>query len=265
MAVKDSFAEVDGGPSTGGSQTLLRGLDIIEAVAAGHKALTDLADYLHLTKSTAHRLARALVERGYLATTPRRGYRLGAKLLALGFLAQHKTDLVQIARPHIEALASRTGDTVHLGVIDADMALYLDKIQGQRRVQISSQIGERQPLTSTGLGKALILDHPESYWRERFKADRRAGASAASFAKWRARMKQYVAAGRAFDLEENEDQIRCVAAPIRNAEGRVVAAISVASAAQYMSDSRMEKLSPDARRTAALISRELGWESQPGK
>src|ERR1700733_5566043 len=109
-----SQRKTDNSRSISGSQTLLRGLDIIEAVADGHAPLADLANHLGLTKSTAHRLASALVERGYLASTLRHGYRLGAKLLALGFLAQRKMDLVQIARPHIEALAARTEDTVHL-------------------------------------------------------------------------------------------------------------------------------------------------------
>ncbi len=71
-------------------------------------------------------------------------------------------------------------------------------------------------------------------------------------------MDGYVAAGRAFDLEENEDQIRCVAAPIRDARGRIVGAISVSSAAQYMSDGRLHDLSESVIATARAISRDLG-------
>ena len=101
-----------------GSQTLLRGLDVIEAVADGPILLADLARRLGLTRSTAHRLASALVERRYLNFVPRLGYQFGPKLLELGFLAQQRTDIVQLARPHLEALAARTGDTVHLRVLD---------------------------------------------------------------------------------------------------------------------------------------------------
>ena len=86
-----------------------------------------------------------------------------------------------------------------------------------------------------------------------------AGAPPADYALWADRMRGYVSAGRAFDLEENEDQIRCVAAPIRDASGRIVAAISVSSAAQYMSDDRMAALSADVLDTATTISRDLGW------
>ena len=140
------------------SQTLMRGLDIIEAVAHESVALGDLAVRLGLTKSTTHRLASALVERGFLSYSVRTGYRLGAQMLALGFLAQAQIDLVDIARPQVEALAQLSEDTVHFGVLDDDRALYLDKVGGSRRVNISSRVGDRHPLTSTGLGKALMLD-----------------------------------------------------------------------------------------------------------
>jgi len=245
--------------SSSGSQTLLRGLDVIEAIAARSVPLTALADTLGLTRSTTHRLASALVEREYLAFTPRAGYRLGPKLLTLGFIAQEQADIVQIARGHLEALAEATEDTVHLGILDSDQALYLDKVPGRRRINISSRVGDRQPLTSTGLGKALILDHSSTYWLERFTADQGAGAPAQDPVLWVERMKGYVERGRAFDLEENEDQIRCVAAPVRDASGRIVGAISVSSAAQYMSDERMAALSLEVIDVAGRIGRELGW------
>jgi DNA-binding IclR family transcriptional regulator len=78
-------------------------------------------------------------------------------------------------------------------------------------------------------------------------------------------MAEYVEAGRAFDLEENEDQIRCVAAPIRDARGQIVGAISVSSAAQYMSDARLQDLSASVTATAAAISRDLGHTTKAEK
>jgi len=242
-----------------GSQTLLRGLDVIDAVIDGPITLADLAARLGLTRSTTHRLATALIDRRYLTFVPRLGYHFGPKLLELGFLAQQQTDVVQVARPHLEQLAAATEDTVHLGVLDSERALYLDKIPGRRRVEISSRVGDRQPLTSTGLGKALLLDDDAGQWRKLFEEDHATGGPQTDYAIWEERMRNYVDVGRAFDLEENEDLIRCVAAPIRDASGRIVAAISVSSAAQYMADARMQALSDDVRGTATAISRDLGW------
>lgn len=243
-----------------GSQTLLRGLDMLDQVVDGPINLADLSQRMGLTRSTTHRLANALIDRGFLVFFPREGYQLGPKLLQLGFLAQSQVDLIHTARPHIEALATRTEDTVHLGRIEDERALYLDKIPGRRRVEISSRVGDRQPLTSTGLGKALMIDMAEGDWRRVFDADRAAGAAPADYGVWEERMRGYATSGRAFDLEENEDQIRCVAAPIRDASNRIVGAISVSSAAQYMDDARMETLSDDVLDTARAISADLGWK-----
>jgi DNA-binding IclR family transcriptional regulator len=242
-----------------GSQTLLRGLDMLDKVIDGPVKLAELSQRMGLTRSTTHRLANALIDRGFLTFLPRVGYQLGPKLLQLGFLAQSQADIVQIARPIIEELAMQTEDTVHLGRLDGDLALYLDKIPGRRRVEISSRVGDRQPLTSTGLGKALLLDTDPQEWHRLFETDHASVAPAVDYGQWLDRMKGYAGAGYAFDLEENEDQIRCVAAPVRDASGRIVAAISVSSAAQYMDDDRMTTLSSDVRATANKISHELGW------
>ena len=252
-----------------GSQTLLRGLDVIDVVAAGPIKLVDLASRLGLTRSTTHRLASALTDRRYLSFAPQSGYSLGPKLLELGFRVRDELDLPRIAAPHLERLALLTEDTVHLGVLDRGRVLYLGKIPGKRRINISSRIGELQPVTTTGLGKALILDRDEAAWLDFFRAERsdtgRPGArrrAEISQQDWLARMRGYAQAGYAFDLEENEDQIRCVAAPIRDVAGRTIGAISVSSPAQYMSDHRMQALSKGVMAAAHRISEELGWSGQ---
>lgn len=242
-------------PAGIGSQTLLRGLDILEAVAVRQKTLAMLTAELGLTKSTVQRLAASLVERGYLALVPRRGYRLGPQVLALGFRMQNQLDLVQAARPYLEGLAQSSGDTVHLGVLANDQALYLDKISGSRRIEISSRVGELQPLTTTGIGKALLLDESPARWEALFKSEQPQGIKA----DWLGRMKLYAASGYAFDLEENEDRIRCVSAPIRDGRGAIIGSISVSGAAHYMDDERMAVLADEVRAVVGNISKTLGW------
>ena len=269
----DETSELPTGPSLpeavtpmkglSGSQTLIRGLDVLEAVAAGATNLVVLAEALDLNRSTTHRLAATLVGRRYLSFTPRVGYALGPKLLELGFKARAQMSLPRVSREHMETLAAGTGDTVHLGILDGPRALYLDKIPGSRRVEISSRIGERQPLRSTGLGKALILDESETRWRELYEYEDLEGKRYdVSLAEWLGRMRDYAKAGYALDLEENEDRIRCVAAPVRDATSKIVGAISVSSAAQYMDDDRMRALAEEVRNTAQMISFDLGWQDQ---
>ena len=247
-----------------GSQTLVRGLDVLEAVASGVSSLSGLAATVKLNRSTAHRLASTLVEKRYLTFVPRAGYGLGPKALEVGYQARVQLNIPRVAREHLERLAAQTGDTVHLGVLDGTRALYLDKIPGRRRVEISSRVGELQPLRSTGLGKALLLDADEATLREFYRCEKDSGQRyEVPENVWLKRMRDYARAGYAFDLEENEDRIRCVAAPVRDATSKIKAAISVSSAAHYMDDDRMQALIDDVRDTAEQISRELGWDAPP--
>jgi DNA-binding IclR family transcriptional regulator len=203
-------------------------------------------------------LASALVVLSYLRRAPGGGYALGPKLVELGFRALHGFEISRVARPHLEELARRTGDTVHLGVLDEKEVLYLDKISGTRRVEFSSRIGERQPVWSTGLGKALILHETEQTWRSYFGLAPTRGPQRLSADDWVKRMREYVRKGCAFDLEENEPQVCCVACSVRDASGKVAAAISVASLSTYMDSERMEQLIPQVCETAEQIGRDLG-------
>jgi DNA-binding IclR family transcriptional regulator len=243
-----------------GTQTLERGLAVIDAVARGASTLAELAVSIGLTRSTTQRLATTLVQRRCLNFSRTAGYALGPRLLELGHMTGKRMDLRSVAREQLKALAARTGDTVHLGILDGSKALYLDKIQGSRRVEISSRIGDRQPLRSTGLGKALILDAAESQWREHYDFEARLDSRYdVSLPAWLNRMRDYAKHGYTFDVEENEDRIRCVAAPIRGVDGAIVGALSISSAAQYMDDRRMRALTSEVKATAAAISAALGF------
>ena len=105
------------------------------------------------------------------------------------------------------------------------------------------------------------MGETEGRWRELYDIEDRAGFRYnVDFVLWVKRMRDYAARGYAFDLEENEDRIRCVAAPVHDASGATIGAISVSSAAQYMDEDRMHRLTDEVRSTADAISRELGWE-----
>ncbi|CAH2602917.1 D-galactonate regulator, IclR family [Rhodovastum atsumiense] len=246
-----------------GAQTLFRGLAVIEAVAAGARTLASIGGAIGCTRSTTQRLASALLQAGYLRNDPGRGYVLGPKLIQFGFQAREQMPLAAIARPHLEALAARTEDTVHLGIPEGSEVLYLDKLPGQRGLEMRSRVGHRMPIALTGVGKALMLDMDAAEWRRLYDVGLHHPGSRGTPLPWpeyRARMEGYRAAGATIDLAENEIGIHCVAAPVRDAGGGIVAAISVASAAPYMSEARMQSLVPDVIAAARAVSRELGWK-----
>lgn len=252
-------------PQQAGTQTLLRGLAILEAAAAGARDLRSFGAALGTTRSTTHRLVSSLVQARYLRQV-QSGYLLGPKLIELGTIALEQMPLTAVAHPHLQTLSEQTRDTIHLGVRDGDDVLYIDKIPGTRGLEMRSRVGHRMPLASTGIGKAMMLDLSPDHWSKLLEASHRALAKAAfkpdrqpDIDTFVQRMTRYSQGGFTFDLEENEASIRCVAAPVRDASGQIVAALSVASTIPYMPSERMEELIPVVQRQARAISEELGW------
>ncbi len=249
-----------------GAQALMRGLTVIDAVFEGHHDLAAIGERIQCTRSTTHRLVSALVHAGYLRHDAQ-GYQLGLKLATLGAHAREQMPLAALARPIIEALAQTCGDSVHLGVREHDDVVYLDKIRGSRGLEMRSRPGLRLPLALTGVGRALMLDLGEDEWQRLYTQARDhqrrqpdllvAGLSPLEVPDWpdyRTRLIDYRHTGVVLDLEDNERGIRCVAAPVRDERGVIIAAISIASATPWMSDARLAELGPKVRDAAARLS-----------
>lgn len=249
-----------------GTQTLLRGLGVVQAVAAGARDLKEIARRIGTTRSTTHRLASCLVDERYLRVVPQVGYLLGPKLIELGFQAREELPLVNLAVPYLDELSALTGDTIHLAIREYDEVLYLHKNPGRNGPEMRSRVGHRMPLARTGIGKALLLDDSPQEWQRLYHASLPATGKSLqwpqhpeqSWAQFEQRMGEYVAGGYAFDLEDNEPSIRCVAAPVRDASGRIVAGISIASTVPYMPLEKMAELIPVIKQVAARLSAELG-------
>jgi DNA-binding IclR family transcriptional regulator len=240
---------------------LERGLSVVRAVSDGCVTLAAITRATGCTRSTTQRLVSALVRLGWLGQDADGAYCLGPQLAALGYRAAASNSLATIARPVLERLGHETLDTVHLGVRADDDVLYLDKIAGRRGLEMRSRVGQRMALALTGVGRALMLDLPETSWRKLFDIarERAARAEVTGYAAWLERMQAYRADGCVLDLEDNEIGIRCIAAPVRDRLGDIVAAISVASATPYLPLERMEAITPQVRGAAHELSALMGW------
>lgn len=240
------------------SQTLMRGLDIIETVSRGKASIADIAEQTGMTYSTTHRILSALQQRHYITRDQDNGYRLGRKVLELGYKAYSQIDLTRLAYPLLAQLAKVTADTVHLGYAEGDTIIYLEKVASRRAVEISSRIGGSKPMISTGIGKALLLDQDDTQWAALYDRNAHILRDPISKKEWLSMMGHYAKLGYAFDLGEDESSIRCVAAPIYDSSRKIVAAISVSSTVQHMAPERMQNLAPLVKNTARQISMELG-------
>ncbi len=253
--VNATQAREDAGVTPPASQTLVRGLDVLEVVAGGPVALPTLANRLGLARSTTHRLATALLERRYLTLVPREGYGLGPKLLELGACAQEQTALVRVARPYMARLASESLDTALLCVGDGGGVLLLERVPGHRRLLPALRVGERMAITEGAPGFALLLDD-EAGWPAAFARDRGADAPIGDFLDG---MQTFARLGYAYDLAVSADWVRSLAAPVRDVTGTIVAAIGLASAAQYLDDARLGTLGAALAEAAASLSADMGF------
>ncbi|MFT6925489.1 MAG: DNA-binding IclR family transcriptional regulator [Psychromonas sp.] len=227
---------------------LFKAIEVINAIAAGNRNLKDVCASVAFPKSTVHRILQGLIDARYIRDMPGIGLVLGTRIIQLGNIAQNDMPIKEIAHPFLRLLSEETNETVHLGIKDEDEVFYLDKVPGNRSIQLRSKIGDRLPLASTGVGKALMLDMPIREIHRLIKSQIKKNPDEII-----QRMKSYVAKGYCFDLEDNDDLVYCVAVPIRSHNEKIIASISITSVKEYMPIDRMNKLVSVLKRYAEDI------------
>jgi IclR family pca regulon transcriptional regulator len=255
---------------TGNSQSLERGLAILSAFRPGTPELgiADLARELGLSRSTSHRYVSTLARLGFLDQNARtRKYRLGPRVLDLGFAAINSMELRQISVSHLQQLADDTGHTVNMGILDGVDVVYIERCRtsqrGQREIDLNLHVGSRLPAYCTSMGKVLLahLD-PERLAEElsRIELVDRGPNTITTRAGLVAELQRVRERGVAVNNEELAYGLRSIAVPVRGQGGEVVAAINLAvhrSAASI--EDLVERLSPKMQRAAAGISTLLGY------
>jgi IclR family transcriptional regulator, acetate operon repressor len=214
--------------------SLKRTLAMLEAVIAdgGHSSVTALARQIGMPKATAHRQVTTLVAEGYLLPAGGGRHVAGARLLGLLHRLDEKQIIANVAAPLLHELAVRVRSVVQLGTFENDMVTYRIKT-GRGASALFTRIGMQLEAYCSGIGKVLLANLPE--------AEREAYLASGSFvaltertivepARLREELDAVRAQGFAIDDEEVAPGLRCMAVPLRNNDGRVLAAISVSQA-----------------------------------
>lgn len=211
-------------------KTVVKALGLLELIRAKPgQRVSDLAVASGVPIPTCSRLLEALVETRLIRR--RNGlFELGPHCLALAESFREVFNLDHDARAHLEKLSALTGETAHIGVLDDGECVYVDKVDSPQSVRMYSKVGGRSPLHSSGIGKALLSAAPPDVFDRVCEIGlvRRTPRTITDPERLREEIALIAARGYAIDDVENEEGIRCIAAPVRGADGYAVAAVSVA-------------------------------------
>lgn len=245
---------------SGGVPALERALTVLESLAQSRKgySASELSRRLNLPKSSVHLILRTLERRGYLQKQAAGGrYRFGMKLVALGRTALDGVELRDEARPALAALVTKTGLTVHMGVLERSEIVIIERVESTSPVRVVSWVGRRMDLNSTAIGKALIAYLPEAEFEVQVRPShlsRHNERTIGTMTALRRELDRVLQRGYSTCDEEDEVGVRCVGAPILNAGGHSVAAISVAGTTLQIPVERIPELGEQVKAAAAEIS-----------
>jgi DNA-binding IclR family transcriptional regulator len=247
------------------AQTVAKAMGLLELLSR-KKALTAslIISETGMHKSTAYRLLGTLTRLGYIRKDSNTGlYSLSPKILSLASAVTETRDITEIARPWLEEIHRKTGEAVHLAVLDKDELVYLDKIESTRslRVVMSSRPGSHAPLYCTGIGKILLSGMGDHQFRDYLKTLKFSGYTENTITDASALLTEIDRIreqGYAEDNEEHEDGVYCIAAPVRGPGGNIAAAFSVSIPSVRKAEALDSGLVNDVKKASEGISRAAG-------
>jgi DNA-binding IclR family transcriptional regulator len=251
------------GESAGGVQSVDRAISVLEILAQrGEAGVSEVAADIGVHKSTAFRLLAALEERELVEQTQDRGkYRLGFGILRLASAVPGQLDVIHQARAICEQLAAHVGETVNIAVRRSHFVVNIDQARGPSAVATHNWVGELTPLHATSSGKVLLAYMTPEQRRKALAESGLERLTPHTITSQRDLDAQIDAAARdgfASSIEELEEGLNAVAAPVRDHTGGVIAALSVSGPVYRFTEERMREVTPDVVAAAASISNRMG-------
>lgn len=243
-----------------GDGTVGKALDVLDKVAAKGRPVrfSELLNESQHPKATLYRLLQTLVSQGMLAYDDAlQTYSLGIRLVRLAHAAWRQSSIAPIARPFIKELSEIVGETVHLAQLDGGQVLYVDKRNAADPIDMYSQAGKVGPGYCTGVGKALMAFQEPTELDEIIKKQafyKYTEATLVTEEMLRADLQKIRAEGVAYDREEHEPGIICVAAPILSSKGRPIGALSVTTSTLRKDLEELKEVRPVLLDTASKIA-----------
>ncbi|MDW7675679.1 MAG: IclR family transcriptional regulator [Bacillota bacterium] len=246
--------------------SVAKALSILAAISKSDKemGLTEISTQVGLHKSTTFRLLYTLENQGFIIKDSDTKYKLGLKILELAGDLLEQLDLRKIARPILEELVKDCNETAHLVVLDSNHIVYIDKEESTNAIRLHSRIGIPGFAHSTSAGKAILAFLPKAKVLQLVKETgfpKRTDNTIDNEADFLAHLETIKKRGYAIDDIENQEGVRCIAAPVQNHLGQVIAAISMAGPSNRITLERIEEeLKFKVMEAAQAVSRVLGYK-----
>ncbi|MFF2455285.1 IclR family transcriptional regulator [Peribacillus simplex] len=249
-------------------KSVSRALDIITIVSLkkGGLGVTEISKQIDINKSSVYRILSTLVQYGYIeqdSETER--YKLGYKFLEISSKLLESIDLRSEARQYLQELENTTNEVIHLVVYDQGEVVYIEKLEGNETLRMHSKVGKRAPMHCTSVGKAILAYLPSNVVLnilEQKGMPRHTDKTITNKDDFLQELIQVRIKGYALDLEENEYGITCIAVPIFDHSGKVIAAVSISGPTMRMTDQRIDLLQLQMIQIGKKISTRLGFESR---
>lgn len=246
-------------------KSLVKALNILEVLSEEEPpyTLTQLSRRLHLHVSTVHRLLVNLLRHGFVEEDPLSGgYQLSFRVLRMGLRVLDRLDFRRVALPLLRELNQRTKETVHLAILQENRAISIEKFDSPQPVGLDARLGGVRPLHCTGVGKMLLAYQSEEMLNQLAHApglERLTPHTITSLPQLRRDLERIREQGYAVDQEEAVEGLRCVAGPVFDHTGRIVAAFSVAGPATRLTSARIPEIARLVRETSQQIAYRLGF------
>jgi DNA-binding IclR family transcriptional regulator len=248
-------------------KVLLNTCSIFDILIKKNRPVTihELSETLNIYPSTIHRILDTLHYLGYIEKRlDSDEYQIGLRAIELGLVKLDQISLIKEANPYLEALSKEMNENVYLGVLFEGEVMYEAKKEALRKISLITHVGTRAPVYCTSLGKVLIANLPPKE-REKILGDKPLQRLAKNTIIDRKVLEKEIVKvqklGYAIDDEEYENEIRCVAAPIRSHQGEVIAAVSISGPSYRFTPDREATMVKAVIETAKEISIRLGWKA----
>jgi DNA-binding IclR family transcriptional regulator len=246
-------------------QSVSHALDVLEEFQGDVDELgvTELSKKLKLHKNNVFRILATLQSRNYIEQNKaNENYRLGLKCLHLGQTFIQQRGMLKQAKPILQELAEKTGETSYMSILRGSDVVYLDVVEPTTTVRVVSRLGLHMPLHATAAGKALVAFESEEDLRKRLGEDLKQYTknTIRNIEELFRNLESARSQGYATDLEEFEEGLRCIASPIRDYTRKVIGALSVSGPANRLTDERIQTTaSAEVVRLAKDLSTRLGF------